>query len=214
MIEVYYYLPSKTVDNAIECGLKLSTWFDKEVAINGELKKCMSCLLNPKDDIIKYKTSDLVCVKFEVPSNYCHVADKYLYEAGQTFPEVMDLYIKSIKPLGDYVFGSYRLPECLITATIIPGQIGYLNKMLDIPVLFGNSEELYINNIIETYRDKYDDFNDTILYCFYMKLAENNIVEKFVEQNKGISAFVDKKSGKSIVLRIPDINKYRQMDDR
>ena len=213
MIEVYYYLPSGEVDNAIECGLKLSRWFDKEVVINGDLKKCMSCLLNPKDDIIKYRSENLTCIKFELPPNYCFVADKCLYEAGQAFPEVMDLYMKSIKPLGEYMFGSYRLPECLVTATVIPGQISYLNKTLDIPVLFGNSEELYINNMIETYKEKYDDFSDTILYHFYVKLAESGVVEKYEECNSGITVFVDRNSGKSTVLRIPDMTKYRRTVD-
>ena len=33
MVEVYYYVPIEELENAVECGLKLSKWYDKEVLI-------------------------------------------------------------------------------------------------------------------------------------------------------------------------------------
>lgn len=208
MVEVYYYIPLNEVNNSVECGMKLSKWFDKEVAINGESRKCMSALLNPKDDMGKYKSSDLKCVKLELSPNYCFVADKYLYHAGLNSTQVMELYNNSVIPVGKYIFGSYRLPECLVTSTVIPGQVSVLDKRMDSPVLFGNSEELYINNIIETYKEKHDDFNDMLLYHFYNMLTETEKMERIEDNENGIAIFIDKSTGKAYTIKLPSISEY------
>lgn len=208
MVEVYYYIPVSEVNNSVECGMKLSNWFDKEVLINGERRKCISALLNPKDDIFKYKSNDLRCVKLELAPNYCFVADKHLYHAALNSVEVMDLYNNSVIQVGKYIFGSYRLPECLVTSTVIPGQVTILDKRMDSPVLFDNSEDLYINNIIETYKEKNDDFNDAMLYCFYIKLVEVGRMDRIEDSENGIAIFIDKATGKTYTIKVPDISEY------
>lgn len=208
MVEVYYYLPADEVNDVIECGLKLSKWYDKEVAINGDIKKCLSALLNPKDDIVKYRSDEYRCVKLELAPHYCFAADKFLYLVGKNFPKVMDLYNKSVVPVKDYIFGSYRLPECLVTSTVIAGHISLLDKRLDSPVLFDNSEELYINNILEAYREEHADFNDCLLYNFYCKLAEIGKVDKIEDIEKKIAVFVPKGKGKAVTVKIPDMSLY------
>lgn len=61
MVDVYYYVPATAVENAVDCGLKLSEWGDKSVVINNEVKKCFVALLSPKDDIEKFRNDELVC---------------------------------------------------------------------------------------------------------------------------------------------------------
>lgn len=208
MVEVYYYLPADKADEVVECGLKLSEWYSKEVAVNGDKRKCISALLNPKDDIDKYKSSEFKCVKLELPPHYCFAADKYLYLAGQADSKAMELYLESIIPVKEYIFGAYRLPECLVTSTIIAGHISILDKRLDSPVLFDNSEDLYINNILESYRESHSDFNDCLLYNFYSKLAETGKVDKIEDINNKIAVFIEKESGKAFTVKIPDLDSY------
>jgi hypothetical protein len=208
MAEVYFYIPANDADNAIECGLKLSTWFGLEVLINNEEKKCISALINPKDDIEKFKSAEYKCLKLELPPKYCFIADKYLFKLGLNSVRAMELYIKSIIPIENYIFGLYRLPECLITSTVISEQISLINKNLDSPVLFNNSEELYINNIIETYKDEHPDFNDCLLYSFYSMLAENGKADKIVDIDNKISIFIDKKIDRAYTIKMPDITEY------
>jgi rRNA-processing protein FCF1 len=191
MAEVYYYVPAYKSDYSVECGLKLSVWHDKEVFLEGTIKKCISALLNPKDDMKKFKDDSLRCIKMELPSEYCYVADKYLFELGQSKPELMELYYKSIIPIESYIFGLYRLPECLVTTTVISGQIYIVNKAQDTPVLFNNSEELYLNNLLEINKDIYENFEDMILYCFYSRLAELGNILKIEDRTKGIAIFID-----------------------
>jgi hypothetical protein len=208
MVEVYFYMPVNEVQNAVECGMKLSQWFDKEVQINGQNRKCIAAFLNPKDDMDKYKSADLKCVKLQLDAKYCFVGDKFLYQVGVNIPKALELFNQSIIPIEKYIFGSYRIPECLVLSTIIAGQIEVLDKRLDSPVLFGNSEELYINNIIETYREEYDDFNDAVLYSFYCKLVDAGKMEIIEDSDKKIAVFIDKEKGKNYTIMVPDLRKY------
>jgi hypothetical protein len=208
MVEVYFYMPVNEVGNAVECGMKLSQWFDKEVQINGENRKCIAAFLNPKDDMYKYKSTDLRCVKLQLDAKYCFVGDKFLYQVGVNIPKALELFNQSIIPIEKYIFGSYRIPECLVLSTIIAGQIEVLDKRLDSPVLFGNSEELYINNIIETYREEYDDFNDAMLYSFYSKLVDAGKMEIIQDADKKIAVFMDKEKEKNYTIMVPDLRKY------
>lgn len=209
MVEVYFYIPAQHTDHTVECGLKLSQWFDREVEIAGEIRKCMAALLNPKDDMDKYRSEDYRCLKLQLEPRYCFVADRYMYEVGMDNPEIMELYQKSVISIEDYIFGSYRLPECLVTSTVIPGYISILNKKLDSPVLFDRSEELYLNNVIEAYKEIYDDFNDTLLYFFYSRLSDIGKMKKIESKRQDVTVFLEPSSGKTMVVRNPDMEKFK-----
>ncbi|WP_010681127.1 hypothetical protein [Acetivibrio cellulolyticus] len=203
MVEVYYYVPQDKVENAIECGLKLSEWYEKEVHMGLENRKCFSALLNPKDDMDKYKSSAYRCIKLELYPRYCFVADKYLYEIGLNHPEVMKLYVESVMPIENYTFGLYRLPECLVTSTVIPEQISLLDRRLDSPILFNSSEELYINNVIEEFKQEYDDLNDRLLYCFLKGRVTDGELDVVEEEGNSLVAFIDKKTGRAFTIKKP-----------
>ena len=204
MIEVYYYLPSEKVEYAVECGLKLSEWAQREHFINGGPKKCLLALLHPKDDMSKFKSDKLACVKILVDNKYCFVADKYLYDAGLESADFMEAYDKSIIPAEDYVFGTYRLPEVLIISTIVGGKIIILNKKMDSPFLYANSEGLYIDNLIESIGLKYDDFKNNSLYLLFDKLsADSARFQRMTDSKNSMTIFKDLKSGKVFPIKNP-----------
>lgn len=210
--DVYFYVPKDKVEYVVECGMKLSKWYDREAVINGFEKKCITALLNPKDDMEKYLNNDLACIKLEVPGNYCFVADRYLYNAGINIPEVMHLYNASIVPIGKYIFGTHRLPECLVTSTVIAGQVKVMNRIMDSPVLFNNSEEFYLNNIIEMNKEEQADFNDVILYYFYSKLAELKKIDKIENKNEKTAIFIDRKDERVIIIKIPEYEMGKEQE--
>ncbi|NLC68428.1 MAG: hypothetical protein GX754_06515 [Clostridiaceae bacterium] len=212
MAEVYCYIPAGKVEYVVECGVKLSEWHDKEVVINGFKKKCITALLNPKDDMDKYHNKDFVCVKLEVPNNYCFVADRYLYRAGINMPGIMPMYYASIVPINDYVFGMHRLPECLVTSTVIAGQVKVMNRIIDSPVLFNNSEELYLDNIIEMNKEERADFKDAILYYFYSKLAELKKIDKIEDKKEKTAIFIDRGVGRVILIKIPGLEREQEQE--
>lgn len=208
MVEVYYYIPASKVENAVTCGLKLSEWYDREVRIEGSSKRCVSALLNPRDDHEKYISPDYKCLKLEIMEKYCFISDKYLYRAGLAFPEAMEIYSRSVIPVKNYTFGRFRLPECLVTSTVISDYVSLLDKRLDSPILFSNSEELYLNNIIEGYKETHDDFTDAMLYSFYCRLSDTGLVRRLGDTGSGITVFIDERDGRTYTLKTPDLGKY------
>ncbi len=205
-MDVYYYIDANKAEIALDCGLKLSENYSKIININDVEKRCISTLLNPKDDMEKYKSSEYRCLKFELPTDICIVADKYLYIVGSSSEEAMKLYVESIKPIKDYAFGTFRLPECLVSSTILPEQISILDKRLDAPILYDNSEDLYINNIIEINKERHNDFQGILLYCFYLKLAESNKVKMIVDKDNKIAVFIDNENSNTVTLKVPKLN--------
>lgn len=203
MVDVYYYINVKDIQETIECGLKLSEWYDKEVVIEHENRKCISTLLSPKDDMDKYNSKEFCCVRLEVNSSYCFAADKYLYQQGLNNPQIMNLYKESITSIDQYKYGTYRLPEVLVASTIIGGQITLINKAIDVPVLYDNSEELYINNLFEIQKEEDENFLDSALYFYYLKRSEIGEVEKFEDFNSDMTIFTDKSTRKVITIRTP-----------
>jgi hypothetical protein len=208
VVEVYFYIPADQAENAVECGIKLSEWYSREAQIEGAEKKCITALLNPRDDYDKYVSSEYKCLKLEVHPKYCHVADSLLYEVGKAYPEAMRLYQCSIVPIEKYVFGSYRLPEALITGTIIGDYVSVSGKGLDTPVLYSNSQDLYFSNLLEDLKEEHDDLDDTLLYFFFKKLCDEGKAE-CIEYGEGrLAIFTHKRDGRVYTLKIPDMSGY------
>ena len=208
MVEVYFYLPAGHVANAVECGIKLSDWYSKEIELEGGIRKCISALLNPRDDMKKYMSSEFKCLKMEIMSKYCYVADGLLYQTGLKNHEAMDMYLRTIVPVEKYGFGHFRLPECLVVSTVIGDYVSILDKRLDSPILYNNSEELYVGNIIEDFKEKYSNFNDALLYSFFLKLTESGIYRMISDEGSGTAIFIDNIEEKVYTIRIPDLGSY------
>lgn len=202
------YIPAEKVDDAVGCGIKLSEWYSREVEIDGGMKKCITALLNPRDDYEKYISNGFKCLKLEVPPKHCRVADTLLYKAGLSHPEAMELYKRSIVPIENYTFGSYRLPECLIMTTVLGDQISIPGRGLDSPVLYDNSQELYFNNLLEGMKELHDDLNDTMLYFFFKRLCEDGKAEEIEDTANGLAVFTYAGDGRTYTLRIPDMKGY------
>ncbi|MGE5472896.1 MAG: hypothetical protein ACM3UU_01605 [Ignavibacteriales bacterium] len=161
-MDAYLYIPSGEKAEALMCGIKLSSRAEKTVVINDYPSQCISALLNPRDEVEKLKSADFVCLRVDINPENCYIADKSLYGSK----ELEELYAKSIISPKDYVFGTYRAPECLIPRTILPESLSVASKAIGFPVLYKNSEELYVNNLIEKFKEMYPDFNETIISLF------------------------------------------------
>lgn len=208
MAEVYFYLPADRVADAVECGLKLSEWYSREVEIEGDAKKCFTALLNPRDRDEMAVPSDFKCLRIEVQKKYCHIADNLLYKAGLAYPEVMELYRRSVIPLDSYTFGYYKLPEVLITGTILAEQISVPGKWLDTPILYSNSHDIYFGNLFEELNEEYDDLNDTLLYLLFKQLCEEGKAKGIEDRTSGIAVFTRNRDGRVFALKIPDFGGF------
>lgn len=210
MAVVYYYVPAEKACDVIECGMKLSEWKDREQQTpwNSEPRPCLCALLHPDDD---QRSTDpyYQCIKINVPADDCVVADGDLYRLGMDHPEIKQKYIKTMVPLKIYRFGSFRNPECLIFTTILGDQISAFGKGLEDPLLYENSEALYVNNLIEYYNDRFGGVNRALLYSFLLAQSQNGLVGKLSSNDGKLTYFFDKKADRYITVPVPDLRKYR-----
>ena len=207
MVEVYFYIPADRAGDAVDCGIKLSEWYSREVCIDGIARKCITALLNPRDEYEKYTSSEYKCLKMEIPPKYCYVADRSLYEAGRGNPEAMKLYEGSIIPVMDYRFGDYRFPEALVTSTVLGEQISVTGKMLDTPVLYTNSQELYLSNLTAQLREEHSDLDDTFLYLYFKWLCSQGEADMVCDSAAGPAVFILRENNRPYVFNAPGGNK-------
>jgi hypothetical protein len=113
-------------------------------------------------------------------------------------------------PLNDYIFGSIRRPECFVFTTVLSEQISLLGKVVDEPILYENSEILYVNNILQQYNDWYNEFNSVLLYSYLTSQEKNGVYRCYRSGNNNIAVFFDKETNKYISIPIPDYSKYKQ----
>jgi hypothetical protein len=203
VVEVYFYMPADRAEYAAECGIKLSEWYTREVRIDGELKKCITALFNPRDDYEKYSSDKFKCLKLELQTKYCRVADRFLYEMGRSYPEAMELYERSAVPVESYVFGDYRLPEVLVASTVQSEQISIPGKMLDTPLLYTNSQELYLSSLLARLKDEKEDLDDTFLYLYFKWLSDRGTAGMIEDVQSGLAIFKLKGDAKPYTFRIP-----------
>lgn len=210
MAAVYFYVPAEKADDVVECGMKLSEWKDREQQTPWSYgpSPCFCALLHPNDDR-RSKDPAYRCIKISIPAEDCVIADGDLYRLSMEYPEIRQKYIDTMVPLSKYRFGSFRNPECLIFTTILGDQISVYGKGLDDPILYENSEALYVNNILERFNDRYDRVNQVLLYCLLMEQFKNGLVEGFLSESKGLSFFLDRETEKYITIPVPDLRKYK-----
>ena len=132
---IYYYPKNEQIDSFLSNGISLSQNFDKEVSINGYIKRCIVCLLNPKDDIEKFEKEEKVCLKLDIDYSSCYVADGFFIEDGALGPKTIELE--------KYELGTFKTPVALLTTSVFAEQISTLNKDIDVPVLYDNSRDLF-----------------------------------------------------------------------
>lgn len=205
MAGVYFYVPGYKIQDIIDCGIKLSEWYDREAAPNGQvlIKRALRALINPWDDAEKAKDEHYRCIRIDVDPELCQVGDGDLYRMGLKNPVIMRRYQESMVPLSKYNYGLFRNPECLVFTSIMADRIEVTGKAKDIPVLFESSEALYLGNIMDQIEEVHKDSGNTLLYAYYTYLESQGQVDRVSDHDSGITLFINKSTGQYIVTKTP-----------
>ncbi|NLE23993.1 MAG: hypothetical protein GX625_01415 [Clostridiaceae bacterium] len=205
MADLYFFVPKEKIEDVVDCGLKLSEWYDREITLPGtsESRKVLKAFLNPRDDIKMLKDPNYQCVRLQVDLEYCRVADASLYRMGQEDSGIKELYDKNIIHLKDYCFGTFRNPEVLVTTSVLPEFIKVTGTALDIPLLYENSENLYLVNLMEKQEEQYNDSGNHLLYAFFSYLESKGKATRFEDKEHKNVVFFYTDSKEYTVLRIP-----------
>jgi len=205
MADLYFFVPREKVEDIVDCGLKLSEWYDRELILPGmnEKKKVLKALLNPRDDSDMMRDANYQCLRLQVELDYCWVADASLYKMGQEDSRTMELYYNNIISLRNYCFGTFRNPEVLVTTSVLPEFIKVAGEVLDTPLLYENSEKLYLVNLREKYEEIYNDSGNHLLYAFFTYLELLGKVTRYEDKEHKNVVFFYNDSKEYTVLRIP-----------
>lgn len=204
MAGVYFYVPTGKIRDIIDCGIKLSEWYDRELELPGQgFKKVIRALVNPWDDILKSKDPAYRCLRLEVNPDSCMVGDTDLYHIGQKEQAILERYRKTLVSLSEYRFGLYRNPECLVFTSILPDHIEVTGKVQDIPVLFENSKNLYSGNIMDSLEEGLQDSGNTLVYAYCRYIESVGGMRSLEDKELGLTLFIDTKTDAYIVTRIP-----------
>lgn len=205
MAGLYFYVPKDKIKDIIECGIKLSEWFDREIELPGTVgaRKAMPALIHPRDDGAKSKSKDFKCIRLEVNPDYCRVGDAALYQIGLHNQTVMQKYLETVVPLSSYKFGTFRSPECLLFTSTLPERIEEIGKALDSPILFESSEWLYLKNTMERYEQELNDSGNTMLFAYCCFLEGKGRLERISDQETGMTIFSDRDQGDYVILKTP-----------
>ncbi|MGI6123086.1 MAG: hypothetical protein ACOYIG_02710 [Acetivibrionales bacterium] len=205
MADLYFFVHKDKIEDVVDCGLKLSEWYDREIAIPeiGDNRKVIKTFLNPRDDLKKLKDTQFRCLRLQVELEYCWVADASLYRMGQEDSGIMEQYLNNIVPLKDYCFGTFKNPEALVLTSVLPEYIEVTGVALDIPLLYENSETLYLVNLLEKYEQLHNDSGNHLLYAFFTYLESKGEVSRFEDKEHKNVVFFYKDSKEYTVLRIP-----------
>lgn len=164
----YFYINKNDAENAAECGLKLSVYGKEIYADKLTSDKIIRALISPKDDLASYNNDNLSCLKLDIPKGKLLVAEETYLDTGNS-----EWFNESIIHAEEYIFGTYRKPCYLITFTVNSDYIGVLDKDRDVPVLYDDSEELYIHKMRTRFEDGDENFYDKAMYG-YLKVLQQN----------------------------------------
>lgn len=205
MLESYVFVDKKNLDIIEGCGMKLSHWADRSVLINGEEKRFISAYLTPRDNMIKYKSQDYKVVKLEVEIRYCYIAEGFFMNFKSTSGLGNLLYTESIIPAGDYIFGMYRKPECLIAKTILPEEMNIQSESaLSFPLFYESSQSLYLSKLMESLREENECFDDMALFYYFDNLAKLGKVKKETDSDGRSAIFSLNNGSRPIVLELKE----------
>lgn len=198
-MKVFYFAKVDSAEEIMDCGIKLNQYFEREITVNGFQKRFLLAYLHPAD-CLKFYDDTYKAVKIKAPEESSYIAEGALYD-----DQNLHLYESSLIPIREYRLGTYRKPECLIQCTLLPHQIEDYDRRRDEPILYDNSENLYMNRVLYKAREEYSFFDDLALERYYDMLVEEGKYIK--EECPDFNVYINKEDNEIITIR-----KWRQVD--
>lgn len=181
-VKAFYFINKDELEEVLECGLKRDKQRTKTIPVHGIDVSCFEAYLHPAD--YHAKNDNVVPVKIIIPDNKMFIADDSL---------VGKRYEQSIVPQEQYKIGTYRVPRCLITCTILPYMIEKYDANKDEALLYHSSEQLYCNRLFYNADDASDAFKDIALYAYY---TSNDVADRYIsEEDNDYILFISKETG-------------------
>ena len=162
MVTLYYYIDSSKLESVRRFGLKLSENYSYTLPVNGLQKRFFAALLNPKDDLLKYNSEQFTCLKVHIYPDLCYVVNEISLIIN---PKNGDY---GLIPLNDYVYGEFENPKVVFNSSILPEQIELLDDVMDEPILFESSKDLFYQSKVTELLDEMSPQEAYFALCDYI----------------------------------------------
>lgn len=204
MAIIFYYVLKENI-KTIKTGINLSVYSDKHIPVGGKMVPCIMGLLSPRDDVEKSLSESYVCIELDVEPKNCYVLNGDL-----DFLDNKEIYYKSMIPLEKYTYGLYRRPEIAVLNNIDSLSITVSHNSIGTPVLFESSDKLYKYNLFEEFRQRYNDFDETLLGIFFMLMSHKGKFKqlgKKIVNNKTVYVYEENTSKKVYSIDVQEVIK-------
>ena len=198
-MKVFFSVPDTAVDDICDCGLKVSEYKNRTVSVGGVPTNFIAAKLNPND--IEKDDGETV-IRLVPDEAHCYVAEGAFYEehilcvqsGGDDF--WLKKYEKTVIPVSEYKFGMYRNPDYLIARTLFSEQIEKFDRRKGEPILYNDSDELYMGRMVRYAEDMCENFYEVAVRAVFEKngleVLEGQKYKIFKDENKN-STFIVRK---------------------
>ena len=107
---------------------------------------------------------DTVCLRAEIP-----VSDAFVADAAR----IPDKIPGTLLPLSEYKLGTYRRPFIVIPGGLAAERFSTRDRDIDAPLLYENSEKLYIDRCFALAEETDPGFRERALKAYYESLVES-----------------------------------------
>ena len=198
-MKVFFSVPDQAVDDICDCGLKVSEYKNRTVTVGGLTTHYIAAKLNPND--IEKADGETV-IRLVTDESYCFVAEGAFFEehilcvqsGGDDF--WLRKYENTVIPASEYKFGMYRNPDYLICRTLFSEQIERFDRRKGEPILYNDSDELYMGRMVRMAEDMCENFYEVAVEAVFEKsgfeILEGQKYKIFKDENNN-SVYIAKK---------------------
>ena len=179
-MKVFFAVSESDAEEVSACGMKVSRYATRNVSIDGVEHRCIVAALTP-GDIVNASDSGIEVLRLNPDDLHGWIAEGVFYEEygcadvnGEDRNFWMSEYEKSIIPAAEYKLGMYKKPEYLIYRTLFPESIERFDRRRGEPILYDNSNELYMGKAMSFAEENCDDFYELALKAFADRWAAGN----------------------------------------
>ena len=161
-MQAYIWLEKERAEEVLAGGLRPEGEGIEGLSLPRAGGGYIAALLNPADDYATAGSAGLVCLRLNVDAKKAYVIDTARIEG-----KIAD----TLAPAEKYVFGTYRRPLLVIPEQVEPENIKKYEGVLDAPVLYENSEKIYIDRQFALADDNDPGFREIALRAYHEKQA-------------------------------------------
>lgn len=161
-MQAYIWLEKERAEEVLAGGLRPEGESIEGLSLPRTGGRYIAALLHPADRFYGRGTAGKVCLRLEIDAKKAYVID-----IGRIKNKAAD----SLIPAEKYVYGTFRRPVLIVLTPVEPEDIKKYERVLDAPVLYENSEKIYIDRQFALADDNDPGFRETALRAYYEKQA-------------------------------------------